>query len=79
MITFINTIHNDHLWIFLNCAKVVLHGSISNKHHCSLENTHEKISENQVHAFRVLTDAWDELGGAFERKNQFKNILQDFT
>jgi hypothetical protein len=31
------------------------------------------------HAFRVLTDASDELGGAFERKNLVKNILQDFT
>jgi hypothetical protein len=25
------------------------------------------------------SDAWDELGGAFELKNLVKNILQDFS
>jgi hypothetical protein len=31
------------------------------------------------HAFRVRTDAWDELGGAFEPENLVEDILQDFT
>jgi len=31
------------------------------------------------HAFTILTDAWDELGGAFERENLVENILQDFN
>jgi hypothetical protein len=31
------------------------------------------------HAFRILTDASDELGGAFGRKKLVENILQDFT
>jgi hypothetical protein len=30
------------------------------------------------HAFRVLTDAWDEVGGAFEPKNLVEDILQNF-
>jgi hypothetical protein len=31
------------------------------------------------HAFTILTDVWDELGGAFERENLVENILQDFN